>query len=386
VGAPAFAAVLFLVATPIFYTQSMLAQLDMPAMTLTALALLLFLDQRFIACAVACVALVLTKETSISTPLVFAAWLWLREKRRREALYFLAPVVALAAWLIVLRHATGYWLGNPGFAQYNLADSLSPVHVILALFRRIYFLLIADGRFIGTLAIFAGWSVLRGGNWTLAALVAGAQLLVVTMFGGAMLDRYVLPALPLVYAAMAAGASVYPQAWRRTSHAVTMAALAAGLFWNPPYPFPYENNLAMTDFVELQQQAASFLEAWALGKRIASVWPFTDALRRPEFGYVHHALQVESANGFELDELADLDRNKVDVLVVYSRIQPLEGHLLDIEPVREFLRRFFDYRPQATPEQLQAGLGYVRVVRWRRREQWIDIYIPSNSLAVAQPN
>ncbi len=38
-GAPAFAAVLFLLATPMFYTQSMMAQLDMPAMTLTALAL-----------------------------------------------------------------------------------------------------------------------------------------------------------------------------------------------------------------------------------------------------------------------------------------------------------------------------------------------------------
>ena len=34
-GAPAFAAVLFLIASPLFYTQSMMVQLDMPAMTLT---------------------------------------------------------------------------------------------------------------------------------------------------------------------------------------------------------------------------------------------------------------------------------------------------------------------------------------------------------------
>jgi 4-amino-4-deoxy-L-arabinose transferase-like glycosyltransferase len=75
-GAPAFAAVLFLAATPLFYTQSMMALLDMPAMTLTVLALLLFLDQRWGWCAAACTLLVLTKETAVTTPAAFAGWLW----------------------------------------------------------------------------------------------------------------------------------------------------------------------------------------------------------------------------------------------------------------------------------------------------------------------
>jgi len=44
--------------------------LDMPAMTFTALALLLFLDERYAACAAASPALVLMKETSITTPMV----------------------------------------------------------------------------------------------------------------------------------------------------------------------------------------------------------------------------------------------------------------------------------------------------------------------------
>src|SRR5260370_30266654 len=113
VGAPAFAAVAFLIATPMFYTQSMMAQLDMPAMTLTALALLLFLESRFAACAVVCTVLVLVKETSISTPFVLAAWLWLRDRKRREALYFFAPAVALGLWLVVLHRATGPRLRHP---------------------------------------------------------------------------------------------------------------------------------------------------------------------------------------------------------------------------------------------------------------------------------
>jgi len=71
--APAFAAIAFLMVAPMFYTQSMMVLLDMPAMTLTILALLLFFDERYAACAVAATALVLVKETAITTPMVFAA-------------------------------------------------------------------------------------------------------------------------------------------------------------------------------------------------------------------------------------------------------------------------------------------------------------------------
>src|SRR6185437_12030133 len=62
-GTPAFTALALLCISPLFYAQSILAQLDMPAMGFTALALLLFLQNRFRACALACVALVMIKET-----------------------------------------------------------------------------------------------------------------------------------------------------------------------------------------------------------------------------------------------------------------------------------------------------------------------------------
>src|SRR6266566_525653 len=58
-GAPAFAVVLLLACSPAFYGQAMLAQLDMPAMLFTILALLLFLEERISLSALACVALVL---------------------------------------------------------------------------------------------------------------------------------------------------------------------------------------------------------------------------------------------------------------------------------------------------------------------------------------
>ena len=372
-GAPAFAAVLFLIATPIFFTQSMMAQLDLPAMVFTVLALLVFLEGRFAASAAVCTVAVLMKETAISTPLVFALWLWFREGRRREALYFLAPAVALGIWMLALSRATGHLFGDPEFTHYNLTQALGPVHVLLAIARRVYYLFIADGRWIGAIALFVGWRALRGKEWAVAVWVALAQLAVVTLLGGAVLDRYLLPVLPILYAAMAVAASVYPPSWRWITHAAMIGALFVGWFWDPPYLFPYENNLAMVNFVEVQKQAADFLGAYARNKLVGTTWPLSEELTRPEMGYVEQPFSVAEAPGFELTQLANLDRNRVDVLVVYSRSWPLEN-LPFAGTIRQILRRYFDYHPPATSEEIRAGLGYVPIVRFTRSSQWLEVY------------
>lgn len=375
VGAPAFAAVLLLLATPIFFSQSEMILLDMPAMTFTALALLLFLDERYAACAAACTALVLMKETSITTPMVFGAWLLLREKKIREALYFFAPAIALGAWLVLLHHKTGHWLGNEDFARYNVNESLSFVHILLGFGGRLHFLFIADGRFIGTIALFAGFRMLRGKDWQIAGLVALAQVVIVTVLGGAMLERYLIPVLPILYAAIAAAASVYPASWQWSSHAALIVMLVAGWFWNPPYPFSYENNLAWTDFVALQKEAANYLEAYAPNERIASAWPFTGAIKHPYLGYVERPLASVEMPGFHLDEIKDFDRNSYDLVVVYERFWSFEGRAFDNNLLRPIIRMYKDYHPQATEAEIRSGAGLIPVRRWERGGQWIEIYV-----------
>ena len=189
-------------------------------------------------------------------------------------------------------------------------------------------------------------------DWAIAALVAGAQLPMVTLLGGAVLDRYLLPVLPILYAAFATAASAYPAAWRWTSHTALIAMLLLSWVWNPPYPFQYEDNLAMVDFVELQRSAAGFLEINAPTRRIASMWPFTGAIGNPEFGYVERPLRPVSLESFELPDLADLDRRSFDLLVVYSRQYPMEGSWLDVAPLDALLRRLPGYHPQATHDEL----------------------------------
>lgn len=383
-GAPAFAALLFLFATPMFFTQSMMAQLDMPVMTLTALALLLFLDDHFIACALTCTVMVLCKETAISTPFVFAVWLWFHRRKRVETFYFLAPALVLAIWLIALHHSTGHWLGNDDFARYNVSESLQLGHIFGTLERRIYFLFISDGLWIGAITLYVGARYLRGQEWTLAFIVTGAQLLLVSVLGGASLDRYALPAFPVLYAAIAAAGSAYPASWRWVTQAAMAIALVIGLWWNPPYPFSFENNLAMTDFVGLQQEAAMYLQDHVPAARIASAWPFTDAVSRPEFGYVSRPLRIQRAEDFRLTSLANLDRSKIDVLVVFSRTWALDGGALDYRFIRDYLRRNWGYYSQATPDQIRAGWGFVPILRWTRHGQWIEIYVNESSIASSQ--
>ena len=194
------------------------------------------------------------------------------------------------------------------------------------------------------------------------------------LFGYAMLERYLLPILPILYAAIAAAASVYPASWRWFSHTAMVALLIAGWFWNPSYPFSYENNLAWTDFVALQKEAANYLEAYAPDKRIASAWPFTGAIKHPYLGYVERPLTGVELPGFHLKDIVDYDRNSYDLLVVYERFWTFEGRAFDNNLLRPIIRQYKDYHPQATEAEIHAGAGLIPIHRWDRGGQWIEIY------------
>jgi hypothetical protein len=130
-------AVLFLGASPLFWTQSMMAQLDMPAMVFTVWAIVFFLQDRHLPCAFVCIVLVLVKESSLIVPAIFGATLLLRRLWKSALLYF-APAIAVVCWLAVLKLSTGHLLGNAEFTHYNLWFQLHPVRLSLTLVRRIW--------------------------------------------------------------------------------------------------------------------------------------------------------------------------------------------------------------------------------------------------------
>lgn len=377
-GAPALFVALLLLATPLFYTQAMMAQLDMPAMACTAAALLLFLQRKYAWCAAICTALVLVKETGVVAPALFAAWLIVIDRRWKEALYFMLPFAALAAWLAVLRQQTGYWLGDAGFTHYNVEYSLNGVRVATTFVRRLYYLFIADFRWIGTLAILYAirrTPIFRTRAWAIAGTFFALHVALVSVFGGAALERYLLPVFPVLYTGMAASFETIPRVWRLPGRIGVIAGLIAGLFWNPPYPFPYENNLAMVDFVELHHSAAEYLDRVAGRKTVATAWPLSIALRRPENGYVTQRLRTAETVDFHPSNVeAAVTRSKADVLVTYSRTWEPAWSILQNSLVERLLRRFYDYEPQISTEEIERRLGLHLAFHWRQRGQWIAVY------------
>jgi hypothetical protein len=378
-GAPAFAPVILLLASPLFFTQSMMAQLDMPAMSFTLVAIALFLRNRFVASAVACTALVLSKETGVWLPALFTGWLFV-EGRRRDAVWFVIPAAALAAWLVYLWYGTGTFFGNADFKRYNLWFPLHPVRLSLTLLRRLFFMFVDHFHWIGTAAVLFALKrtrIYRTRAWALLAVFAAGHLILVSVLGGAALERYILPALPLFYIAVAAAWTVIPQRWAIWSKVALPAGLVFSLFWNPPWPFPFENNLAAVDFVRLQADAATFVESTYPDAVVASAWPFPDALRRPEFGYVTRPMKVRGIEDFHRSSVLPL-KGGIDVLVVYSRTWEPRYGVLRSRAVLDFLTRYYYYEPQITREEIESQLGLVPVGRSDRRGQWIEIYAREN--------
>ena len=377
-GVPAFLPPIFLLASPLFFTQSMMAQLDMPAMVFTLLALLLFVRSQYWAALAASIALVLCKETGIVVPLSFFIVLCYRRDWKRAA-RFVAPALVLGAWLLLLHSRTGYWLGDAGFAHYNVGYALHPVRMALSFLRRIYYLFVAEFRWVGTLVIVATsiryrWFVTARREWRVTLLATGLSFVLVSMFGGAELERYLLPVLPVFYIAVSV-ALTYQRRWVNvTVIPLLLAGSVASLFYNPPYPFPFENNLAMVDFIRLQEIGAGLAERSLAGRRIATAWPYTAALRNPEFGYVTRKLSVVETGDFHVASIRRLQPNAFDALIVYTRTWDPEDSVLSLSVVRRFLHRFYAYEPQITSAQC-AELGLQETVSWELHGQKISVYL-----------
>jgi 4-amino-4-deoxy-L-arabinose transferase-like glycosyltransferase len=371
-GTPAFTALALLCLSPLFFAQSMLAQLDMPAMACAILALLLFLQNRWRDSAIVCTVLVLVKETGAVVPALFGCWL-LVERRYRSAAWFLLPGPGLAVWLIALHHATGHWFGNAAFAAYNVNDALHPAHVLGALMRRVYYLFLGSGHFIGSAAL--AWALgrmplLRDRAWRIAWSFVFAQVCVVSLLGGATLERYLLPVLPVVFIAFAIAMRALHKRMRQIALGGLVACLIAANFVNPPYPFPLENNLAFTDFVRLEESTITQVEHDGLalpgGGLVAASFPVSNALRNPDFGYAgfrHHVLEVTGFTRAEVDRIA---AQAPDMVVVPPRPwDPL--HLLDHPAVVRFLTSTYAYEPELSADQTAAALSMRITRRFTRR-------------------
>jgi hypothetical protein len=214
--------------------------------------------------------------------------------------------------------------------------------------------------------------------WRVTATFAGLHVLAVSAAGGAVLERYLLPVLPILYTAFAISLRALLPRTRVWTLAALVACLALANFINPPYPFPFENNLAFVHFVELEQSAAD-----AVADRpgtVATAFPMADALRRPEFGYIASGRRTIEVQDFRRSSLVRLDHDRPDMMVVFDPTwDPLD--LLRSGAGGWLMRRFYGYEPAMTPDQIARLLSMRVAGRWASGGQKMALLTSNRKIA-----
>jgi len=391
----AFWACILLGLSPLFFAQSTLALLDLPAAFTTTVAVWALVRRRMAWFAVAASLAVLTKETAIvivPVAIVFA-WRFRKDQRTRDWLWLLTPAAVLAVWAIYYHHMTGYWTGGATYLQYNLYSTLRPGRIAVSLLRRLYQVLMAGFNWLlVALALLGYWRMKRAANQTgktsrkantaasaavrkefffLTIGLAAIYIVMLSVVGGAVLPRYLLPMFPCFYLMLSALAEGLPRPLMRVGFVIVAVAFVASWFINPPYPFPYEDNLSYADFIQLHQQAAEWLSAQPDHPRILTAWPATDELRHPELGYVKKPLRVVGVRGFKPQDFRDASGKSFDLLYLYSRKWNPPDNWLRLFPLIE---RANGYTPPIAPVFLALKFHLRQIAAFRKGGQWIRIF------------
>src|SRR6202035_1329181 len=155
-------------------------------------------------------------------------------------------------------------------------------------------------------------------------VVVAAYVVAMALIGGAVLARYMLPAVPLV---IIVGVSTLRRRLRYWFAAVAVIAVAfvVAWFWNPPYGFSPEDNLAYRDYIVLHQDGERYLEARYPMARALTAWPASDEITRPWLGYITRPMRIVRIENFSLDEMlsaADFRANYEVALIFSTKYEP----------------------------------------------------------------
>ena len=393
---------------PVFFAQSSLAQVDLAAAGLIFWGLAAYLCDNLAAAAIWFSLAALTKETAILAPLAVAAWEMLGVAARSSPLQSLwranhgplpkgiflkrigaltVPVFPLAIWYAYHYAHTGYVFGNPEFFRYNVADTLNPTRFVLALGLRLWQAFGYMHLWLLTLAmLLALWCAPRRdatGERPRIAIplqmiffaVIFTYVVVMALIGGAVLARYMLPATPLVIILAISTLWRRLRFWRVAISGIALAFVLAW-FWNPPYGFSPEDNLAYRDYILLHQDGESFLEARYPMARVLTAWPASDEITRPWLGYITRPMRVLRIEDFTFDQIfsAAEVRSKYQAALVFStKYEPGPIWWDRWRIWNEWKTRYFGFHRDLPPASIAQILGGRIVFSEERKGQWIAV-------------
>jgi Dolichyl-phosphate-mannose-protein mannosyltransferase len=401
---------------PVFFAQSSMAQVDLPAAGFTFWALAAYIEDRQRSQVLWFSLAALAKETAILAPLALFCWelvagfiqhrsIRSRGKencqeircqeflpprgRRTKPLSLLLPLAPVVLWYAYHYWKTGFLLGNPEFYRYNVAAALRSSRFPFALGIRIWQLFGYFGLYLLTLAGLLAMlrPARRDGEitrprisfWIQAAIlfVLLAYLVFMSSVGGAVLARYMLPVVPLVVLALVSTLWRRVRYWKLIVVAVAIA-FVAGLFSNPPYGFSLEDNLAYRDYILLHVEAERFLATQYSGARVLTAWPASDELTRPWIGYVSRPIRVLRVEDFSARQVgaAAIVRDHFDVALVFStKYQPAHAFFENWDAWQRIKERFFGYHRDLLPEDIAQRLGGAIEYHDERNGQWIALIV-----------
>ena len=399
----AVAAVICTALYPVFFTQSSMAHLDMMACALTIWGLAMYVERRPVATVIFLAVAPLTKETAILTPMALLGWellcpllgsarwgedLCLEDRNWLRSLSLLLCAVPLMLWLAYHHYRTGFFLGNPEYLRYNLGATLTPLRVTLAMLIRLWHLLGYLNLFV--LTIFTAYAMsqparLEGdGSFrepiaipvqVVFGVIIAAHVVALSILGGAVLARYMLPALPLVILICVSTLRRRLRHWIWCVVAACVAFVFA-LVTPPPYRIAPEDILLHRDYVILHAQAESQVAQRYPHARVLTAWPASDEMTRPFLGYVKQPLDVIRVENFSEAEMERVARatGEFDIVFLFTtKWEPPRPLLQSLAFGEALQKRFFDYHEDMTPDRAAAMLGG-RILQYENRNnEWVSI-------------
>ncbi|HLW85868.1 MAG TPA: hypothetical protein VKR60_11695 [Candidatus Sulfotelmatobacter sp.] len=400
---------------PVFFAQSSMAHVDLAAAGFTIWGLCAYLEGRVFLLAMWFSLAALAKETAILAPLALFAWEILRRMLAnrfdaansstrgaqpvvesgqrtgsRSAPLFtalLVPLLPLVAWYVYHYSRTGYVFGNPEFFRYNVAATLNPTRFLLALGLRLWQAFGYLHLWVLTLATLLAMLLppLHDDGVQRRRIVIPVQVaflvvlatyvVAMALIGGAVLARYLLPVIPLVIILAVSTLRRRVRMWPLAVGAILLAFVAAW-FWNPPYGFSPEDNLAYRDYILLHEDGERFVEARYPMARVLTAWPASDELTRPWLGYLTRPMRVVRIEDFSADEVfsaADF-RSNFDVAFIFStKYEPARPLLAHWKRWEELKTRFFGFHRDLPPAAAARILGGRIVFSEARKGQWVAV-------------
>jgi hypothetical protein len=196
-----------------------------------------------------------------------------------------------------------------------------------------------------------------------------------SVLGGALLTRYLLPLYPLVLLMTVAAFYRRVPYWQALA-GFSAAVIVLGIFINPPYGIAPEDNLSYARVIRLHQAGIRQLDARFPGATVLSTWPLSDALSRPELGYLIQPYAVYLVPDFTAAGLARAaeEPEKYSAALVFSTKVDVYSPIFNLGArSRAADERYFGLHHDLTPEQIARQLHGDLIWQQQDHGQWIAL-------------